>query len=264
MLRLVGGNLNYSSWTVRAWLALQHAGAEFRFHDVGLEVAPDWKQRILDFSGAGKVPVLVDEEEVVYDSTIINEYLEDEYPLPRLMPEDSQGRARIRMLEDYCDNSFIPPTTMLLTQLRKADGERDVQRVEQAREELRRALYYVRDRLSGHEFLAGKEFTLADAAFAPRIMVLGRLGIGVEPEANLTAALFDERRQPVSELRGHVGLSACDLALDFGLQRRTGGEARDLAARDRDPLAGAGVHALARAALGDVEFAEAGEARGQR
>src|ERR1700759_1488066 len=49
-------------------------------------------------------------------------------------------------------------------------------------------------------------------------------------------------------------------AFDFGLQGGAGGEARHFAARDRDPLAGAGVHALTRAALGDVEFAEAGEA----
>jgi glutathione S-transferase len=142
------------------------------------------EQKLPDFlrlNPYGKVPVLIDEDEVIYDSTIINEYLEEEYPLPRLMPEDSQGRARVRMLEDYCDNSFIPPTTVLLAQLRKADAERDVQRVEQAREDLRRALYYVRDRLAGHDFLVGKEFSLADAAFAPRIMVLGRLGIELEP-----------------------------------------------------------------------------------
>src|ERR1700761_3736243 len=49
-------------------------------------------------------------------------------------------------------------------------------------------------------------------------------------------------------------------ALDFGLQGGAGGEARHFAARDRDPLAGAGVHTLARATLGDMEFAEAGEA----
>ena len=42
----------------------------------------------------GKVPVLVDEDEVIFDSTIINEYLEDEYPLPHLLPEDSQARLR--------------------------------------------------------------------------------------------------------------------------------------------------------------------------
>lgn len=155
------------------------------------------EQKLPDFlrlNPYGKVPVLVDEDEVVYDSTIINEYLEDEYPLPRLMPEDSQGRARVRLLEDYCDNSFIPPTTVLLAQLRKSDAERDVQRVEQARDELRRALYYLRDRLAGHEFLAGKEFSLADAAFAPRLMVLGRLGIELEPALASVQAWIDRVR----------------------------------------------------------------------
>jgi len=155
------------------------------------------EQKLPDFlrlNPYGKVPVLVDEDEVIYDSTVINEYLEEEYPLPRLMPEDSQGRARVRLLEDYCDNSFIPPTTMLLTQLRKVDAERDTQRVEQAREELRRSLYYLRDRLGGQEFLVGKEFTLADAAFAPRIMVLGRLGIELEPALNTVQAWIDRVR----------------------------------------------------------------------
>jgi RNA polymerase-associated protein len=155
------------------------------------------EQKLPDFlrlNPYGKVPVLVDEDEVIYDSTIINEYLEDEYPLPTLMPEDSQGRARVRLLEDYCDNSFIPPTTMLLAQLRKSDAERDLQRVEQAREELRRALYFLRDKIGGHEFLVGKEFTLADAAFAPRIMVLGRLGVELEPALASVQAWIDRIR----------------------------------------------------------------------
>ena len=155
------------------------------------------EQKLPDFlrlNPYGKVPVLVDEDEVVYDSTIINEYLEDEYPLPRLMPEDSQGRAQVRMLEDYCDNSFIPPTTMLLTQLRKTDAERDMQRVEQARDELRRGLYFLRDRLGSHEYLVGGEFTLADASFAPRLMVLGRLGVELEPALASVQAWIDRVR----------------------------------------------------------------------
>ena len=142
----------------------------------------------------GKVPVLEDEDEVIYDSTIINEYLEDEYPLPRLMPEDSQTRAKVRLLEDYCDNSFIPPTTMLLAQLRKPEAERDTQRVEQAREELRRCLYFLRDKLDGGEYLVGPEFTLADAAFAPRMMVLGRLGFEFEPALAPVQAWLDRIR----------------------------------------------------------------------
>jgi glutathione S-transferase len=142
----------------------------------------------------GKVPVLVDDEEIIYDSTIINEYLEDEYPLPRLMPEDSQGRAKVRLLEDYCDNSFIPPTTTLLAQMRKPEAERDAQRVEQAREELRRCLYFLRDQLDGKEFLVGPEFSLADASFAPRMIVLGRLGFEFEPALAPVQAWLDRVR----------------------------------------------------------------------
>ena len=168
------------SQKVRVVLAEKDLEYETVFVDLrrGEQKTPDF----LRLNPYGKVPVLVDDDEVIYDSTVINEYLEDEYPLPHLMPEeDSQGRARVRLLEDYCDNSFIPPTTMLLAQLRKPEAERDAQRVEQAREELRRCLYFLRDRLDGHEYLVGNEFTLADVAFAPRMMVLGRLGFEFEP-----------------------------------------------------------------------------------
>jgi hypothetical protein len=88
-----------------------------------------------------------------------------------------------------------------------------------------------------------------------RLPLAGQLGrVGVEAETDLTAALFDERRESIGE--AGQGASA---AFDLALQSRTGGEPGHLAARDRDPFAGAGVDALARAALGDVKFAEAGE-----
>ena len=68
------------------------------------------------------------------------------------------------------------------------------------------------------------------------------------------------RRSSTSAASRSANGVGSQLALDLGLQRRAGGEAGDLAARDRDPLAGARVDALAGAALGDVELAEAGEA----
>jgi glutathione S-transferase len=83
---------------------------------------------------------------------------------------------------------------MLLTQLRKTDAERDVQRVEQARDELRRGLYFLRDRLGSQDFLVGREFSLADASFAPRLMVLGRLGIELEPALATVQAWIDRVR----------------------------------------------------------------------
>jgi hypothetical protein len=83
----------------------------------------------------------------------------------------------------------------------------------------------------------------------------GQLGrIGVEAETNLTATLSDERRKPI---RKQLQKSA---ALDFGLEGGAGGEAGHFAAGNRDPLPGARVHSLAGPTLGNVEFAEAGEA----
>src|SRR5262245_2187974 len=96
---------------VRVVLAEKDLEFEKIFIDLrkGEQKTPDF----LRLNLYGKVLVLVDEDEVIYESTIINEYLDDEYPLPRLMPDDSGARARVRMLEDYCDNWFIPPTTTL-------------------------------------------------------------------------------------------------------------------------------------------------------
>ena len=75
MLRLVCANLNYSSWSIRPWLALKHAGLPFRTHDVGLKTEEGWKDRILSFSGAGKVPVLVDGSLSIHESLAICEYV---------------------------------------------------------------------------------------------------------------------------------------------------------------------------------------------
>ncbi|HYO94894.1 MAG TPA: glutathione S-transferase [Polyangiaceae bacterium] len=98
MLRLVVGNLNYSSWSVRAWLALKWASADFRLHDVGLKTETDWKDRILAFSGAGKVPVLVDGALSVHESLAICEYVAELYPAAELWPADRQLRARGRAI----------------------------------------------------------------------------------------------------------------------------------------------------------------------
>src|SRR2546422_615508 len=97
-------------------------------------------------------------------------------------------------LYDYPDCPFCQKVRVMLAEQRKADAERDQQRVEQAREELRRSLYFLRDALGGHEYLVGKEFTLADMAFAPRIMVLGRLGVELEPALAPVQAWIDRIR----------------------------------------------------------------------
>lgn len=127
----------------------------------------------------GKVPVLIDEEIVIYDSTIINEYLEEEYPAPALMPEDSATRARVRLLEDFCDNSFIPPTLIILAELAKPQAERDAEKVRRFQGEIGRVLVHLDAQLDGKPYLVG-EFSLADCAYAPRLMILPQLGVELD------------------------------------------------------------------------------------
>lgn len=138
-------------------------------------------------SPLGKVPVLVDEDVVVYDSTVINEYLDEEYPNPALMPEDSAGRARVRLLEDFCDNFFIPQTIFILAELHRADAERDQDKIRRYSGEIQRVLQWLEPQLAGKSFLVG-EFSLADAAFAGRAVILTQLGIEIDPRLhNVTA-----------------------------------------------------------------------------
>jgi glutathione S-transferase len=175
-------------------IVLAEKELSYELINVDLRKGEQKRPEFLRLNPFGKVPVLVDDDVVVYDSTIINEYLEDEYPSSRLMPEDSQGRAQVRWFEDYCDNEFVPYTTQLLVQLRKPDAERDVAQVEQIRERLRRGLYLLRDRLESSEYLVGKDFSLADAAWAPRMLVLGRLGFEFEPALASVQAWVDRIR----------------------------------------------------------------------
>ena len=129
----------------------------------------------------GKVPVLIDDEVVVYDSTIINEYLEDEYPHPRLMPEDSCGRARVRTLEDYCDNSFLPSAGFVQAELSKPTGGAG-RRAPAALSQRAAARAEAPRGLPGRQGIPGRgQFSLADIAFVPALLILPRLGVDVDP-----------------------------------------------------------------------------------
>lgn len=142
----------------------------------------------------GKVPVLIDDEVVVYDSTIINEYLEDEYPHPHLMPEDSAARARVRTLEDYCDNSFLPSAGFVQAELSKPVEEQDAERLARYRNELQRGLKRLEAFLAGKEYLVG-DFSLADVAFIPALLILPRLGVEVDPALRGVTAWINRLKQ---------------------------------------------------------------------
>jgi len=102
------------------------------------------------------VPVLVDGEAVVYESAIINEYLEEKYPAVPLMPKDPFKRSRARIWIDYCN-----------TRLQRAGGNiaHDFQ-VEKSKEELKQYLETLNREMRDREYIAG-DYSLADITYIP-------------------------------------------------------------------------------------------------
>jgi glutathione S-transferase len=106
-LHLVIGNKNYSSWSFRPWLAMKVAGIAFEETVISLE-AKDFKARVLDVSGAGKVPVLIDGGTHVWESLAILEYLAEKFPAAGLWPKDAAARAHARAIASEMHAGFMP------------------------------------------------------------------------------------------------------------------------------------------------------------
>jgi len=101
MLTLHIGNMNYSSWSMRPWVLLTQAGIPFetvmvRFDAMTADSA--FKRTILALNPAGRVPVLVDGDVVVWDTLAIAEYVAERYPDEHLWPRDRAARARARSI----------------------------------------------------------------------------------------------------------------------------------------------------------------------
>jgi glutathione S-transferase len=166
-LTLVIGNKNYSSWSLRAWIAM--TAVDIPFEEVFVPLArPDTKERIKRYSPAGKVPVLIDGEAVVWESLAILEHLGERFPKARLWPSDSAARAHARSiaaemhasfaaLRGHCPmNLWRPVERLELTPQIDAEVARITEIWRNAREKYGR----------GGSFLFG-DFTAADAMFAP-------------------------------------------------------------------------------------------------
>ena len=117
----------------RVKVVLEEKQIPYRMIPVDLKAGEQKKPDFLRLNPYGKVPVIIDGQTVIYESCIINEYLEEKYPNRPLMPADFAKRARIRILIDYGLNHFAPPYQKLREELRwKPEKERDRQIIEDA------------------------------------------------------------------------------------------------------------------------------------
>jgi glutathione S-transferase len=183
-LTLVIGNKNYSSWSMRPWLALK--AGKIAFHEVfiPLYTGEADKKRILDFTRSGKVPVLIDGDVTVWDSLAIIEYAAERFPQARLWPEDRASRAHARSISAEMHSGFAALRNECGMNLHRpvgainlsADARADLARIQQIWIECRE-----RYGKSG-PFLFGA-FSGADAMFAPVVHRFLTYAIEVKPDA---------------------------------------------------------------------------------
>ena len=183
-LKLVIGNKNYSSWSMRPWLALRANDIAFEEIFIPLYTGAADKSRILGFSGSGKVPALVDGDITIWDSLSIIEYLAERFPQARLWPEDRAGRAHARSISAEMHSGFVALRNECGMNLHRpvgpvplsADARADIARVQRIWRECRE-----RHGKSG-SFLFGA-FGGADAMFAPVVHRFRTYAIETTPEA---------------------------------------------------------------------------------
>ena len=106
-LKLIIGNKNYSSWSLRPWIAMKVAGIPFEEEVISLD-AKDFKARVSEVSGTGKVPALVDGMVRVWESLAILEYLAERFPDTRLWPADPLARTLARSIAAEMHAGFGP------------------------------------------------------------------------------------------------------------------------------------------------------------
>jgi glutathione S-transferase len=101
MLKLIVGNKNYSSWSMRPWVLLRQAGIVFEEEVVrfdSFDADSNFKQTLSSLSPAAKVPVLVDGDLAIWDTLAIAEYIAEQFPEKQLWPKDKAARARARSI----------------------------------------------------------------------------------------------------------------------------------------------------------------------
>jgi glutathione S-transferase len=178
-LQLIIGNKNYSSWSLRPWIAMKVAAIPFEETVIPL-YEPGSREQVLKFSPAGKVPVLIDGDMHVWESLAILEYLAEKFPKAELWPADARARSHARVVANEIHGGFMPlrrncPMNMWLPPKKRPQGDEvldNVRRIDALWSDCR-----ARFGQNG-PFLFGA-FGAADAMYAPVVARLHSYGLGV-------------------------------------------------------------------------------------
>jgi glutathione S-transferase len=171
-----------SSNSDRVKIALNEKGLAYERVSLNLARRDQKKPEFLKLNPYGKVPVIDDGGKILFESCIINEYLDEKYPNPPLMPKDPFLRARGRILVDYGMNHLHVTYFALRDEFFfKKEGERDQKLIAEKQRELRSMLGYLEEGLGDKEYFLG-EFSLTDVDLWPRFGRLEDYGALPSPE----------------------------------------------------------------------------------
>jgi glutathione S-transferase len=184
-LTLVIGNKNYSSWSMRPWMALKAAGIAFEEVVIPLYTDnPADKQRILKYSPAGKVPILVDGAVTTWDSLAIIEYLAEKFPEKGIWPKDAAARAHARSISAEMHSGFMALRNECSMNIRRPVHQRSLSADAKANAERIQEIWSAcrGNYGQGGPFLFGA-FSGADAMYAPVVHRFRIYGVEVKGAA---------------------------------------------------------------------------------
>jgi len=156
----------------RCRIVLYEKGMDFQITDVDLFNKPE---DLAVMNPYNRVPVLVERDLVLYESNIINEYIDDRFPHPQLMPADPVLRARARLFLYRFENELFCHVDTLV--------KGNVKTVDKARQIIRDNLTVIAPVFTKQKYMLGEEFSMLDVAIAPLLWRLEHYGIELPKQA---------------------------------------------------------------------------------
>jgi glutathione S-transferase len=164
-----------SSNSDRTKIALHEKGLAYERVTLDLAKKDQKRPEFLKLNPYGKVPVINDAGKILFESCIINEYLDEKYPNPPLMPKDPYQRGRGRVLVDYGLNYMHEPYWALRGEMLKKESEPNAAIVEEKHQALHHLLQYLEEALSDKPYFLG-DLSLTDIDLAPRFLRMESYG----------------------------------------------------------------------------------------
>ena len=164
----------------RVKIVLHEKGLTYETVRLDLKKMDQQKPAHLKRNPYGRVPVLDDDGKILFESCIINEYLDEQYPNPPLMPKDPYLRGRGRILVDYALNYLRESYLALRGEMLKKESDRNMSVMEEKRRTLRTLLAYLEEALGDKPYFLG-DLSLTDIDVLPRFLRMESYGAITTP-----------------------------------------------------------------------------------